>query len=700
MLTGFLNKILISAATNPIQNNQTPNPSPSDMKRAYDALGITPPGQTGGAILTNNCNVGGQGPRPVRLVTPVVLGPTNQSNMTQVRMLGPNQNQLGANQNQVLAPNVSLPLGSDPSSNPISQSGVPVPSVSQTSTSLQQSVNMQLFGTSDQQSNTVLGGGVLGGNNLSLPSGLQAGQVTAAPVTGTKEWHQSVTPDLRNHLVHKLVQAIFPTPDPQTMLDKRMHNLVAYARKVEGDMYEAANSRSEYYHLLAEKIYKIQKELEEKRLKRKEQQQQMQQQQQQGVAGQPMRPAVPQILSPNLVRAPGQPNMPGAVMPNQQNLPGHNLPGQQQNIAGSTAQGMPTHSPGMNINLPIRAPFKGQHNMVVGQPGQSPNSNNMTQPNMVVPNSGLSPFGQSVAPSPNMTPPTASTPNVPGNNQFANTNGPNIPTTSPAPNMQYSDVMKARLAAAQASAAANTSANQAAVPTPSPFGKHSANNMQFNNMQQNRVSGPMPPTPTSENQITQVPIPSPSPNMISSNTSVPNTMPGTPNMTPILPPHPDQTPPPSLTSPVSNSNVNLGKRINNDRSSASSRNSQMAALVAASNDQEEETSPSPTKQGGKLEMKYESTEIKAEENESSNHMTKGGDNSSNGVVKAEIKSEPMDDSEVVIKEEIKEEPGTPRSSQGDLIDIKPVVPEPIQSNVQDKKRKCCKYFKYLIFIIQ
>ena len=90
-----------------------------------------------------------------------------------------------------------------------------------------------------------------------------------ASSTISDEWRKSIPSRSRSHFIRKFMQRIFPTIDLTTTHDNRLYNAIfTYAKNVENDVYANANSKLDYFELLAEKLNGIQMALDKKRKER------------------------------------------------------------------------------------------------------------------------------------------------------------------------------------------------------------------------------------------------------------------------------------------------------------------------------------------------------------------------------------------------------------------------------------------------
>lgn len=71
-------------------------------------------------------------------------------------------------------------------------------------------------------------------------------QDNVAEAQPTKDWQKTVKPDLRDHMVQKIALVFFP---------KATAEAIYFAKRVENNCYHKADSRREYNHLLAGKVY-------------------------------------------------------------------------------------------------------------------------------------------------------------------------------------------------------------------------------------------------------------------------------------------------------------------------------------------------------------------------------------------------------------------------------------------------------------
>ncbi|UJR31544.1 hypothetical protein I4U23_019032 [Adineta vaga] len=91
--------------------------------------------------------------------------------------------------------------------------------------------------------------------------------------SSTKEWQQQIHQDHRSHLVKRITSALLNTfqQDCHPLVPERLAAVTNYSQKTEADAFNNATSQEDYFQRLAERIYRIQKDFEDKQTLKRQQ---------------------------------------------------------------------------------------------------------------------------------------------------------------------------------------------------------------------------------------------------------------------------------------------------------------------------------------------------------------------------------------------------------------------------------------------
>lgn len=95
---------------------------------------------------------------------------------------------------------------------------------------------------------------------------LNNNKINHIPPINNQEWHRDILPELRDHLVKKILTAIYPNFNSTHEQEAIGQKLIDFSKKIESDAYETSVNKDSYYHKLADQIYKIKRELDNKDL--------------------------------------------------------------------------------------------------------------------------------------------------------------------------------------------------------------------------------------------------------------------------------------------------------------------------------------------------------------------------------------------------------------------------------------------------